>query len=294
MGPHQIPGFSRYCDGISFSFCPEPVEMDDWYWSFVNRVRSAMGSRYLPICRLADGEFRMLFWPVLPNPRHSAAQRVKDALVTVIEAAEMAVRGFRANTAPHVSSGQFSAREWSSVRRRASDAFQHVGREGILAMHLGVAKQPFQEQYFPSIRRWLAEGGLELSLENYVPFYFVYALLRGPAGDFIFEGRRVVVVHSAEGDRQRNITEAIKRRGAETVIWIHISRARSFADRLDVSTLVGRCDVCLVGAGVGKALVMEQLRPLAVPVIDVGFVFEAWADERRALTRPVMIPDEHQ
>lgn len=294
VATYQIPGFSRYRDGIGFSFCPEPVEMDDWYWSFVSRVRGAMGRSFLPICRLADGEFRMLFWPVLPNPRHSAAQRVKDALVTVIEAAEMAVRGFRANTLPHVSSGQFSAREWSSIRRRASDAFQHVGREGILAMHLGVAKQPFQEQYFPSIRRWLAEGGLELSLQNYVPFYFVYALLRGPAGDFIFEGRRVVVVHSAEGDRQRKITEAIKRRGAETVNWIHISRARSFADRLDVSELVGRCDVCLVGAGVGKAIVMEQLRPLAVPVIDAGFVFEAWADERRALTRPFMIPDERQ
>lgn len=294
LATYSIPGFRRYCDGVGFSFCPKPVHMDDWYWSFVSRVRGAMGRCYLPICRMADGEFRMLFWPVLPNPRHSTAQRVKDALVTVLEAAQMAIGGFRASTAPDVSSGQFSAREWSGIRRRTSGAFQQIGREGILAIHLGVATKPFQEEYFPSIRRWLAEGGLELSLSNYVPFYFVYALLRGPEGDFIFEGTRVVVVHSAEGNRQRCITEAIKKRGAETVSWIHISRARSFADHLDVAAFVGRCDVCLVGAGVGKALVMEQLRPLGVPVIDAGFVFEAWADERRALTRPVMVPDNCQ
>jgi hypothetical protein len=161
----------------------------------------------------------------------------------------------------------------------------------VLALHLGAAVEPFQEQYFPAIRRWLHRGGLDLTLDNYVPFYFVYALLRGPAGNFLFDRTRVVVVHSAVGDRRERIVSAITTRGAQSVEWIPISPSRSFEERIDVSHVVGRCDVCIVGAGVGKALVIDQLRPLCVPVIDAGFVFEAWADEARAASRVVMIPD---
>jgi hypothetical protein len=210
---------------------------------------------------------------------------------TCIESARMIMGGFKASTAPGVSSGQFQALEWPGLRRRCDRGFVGIGRDGILAMHLGVAVTPFQEDYFPAIGRWLRRRRLHLSLSNYVPFYFVYALLRGSAGQFLFDSTRVLVVHCATGDRQRRIVDAIRARGARSVDWLVISATRSFDERIDVTSSSGKYDVCFVGAGVGKAIVIEQLRPLGIPVIDAGFVFEVWGEERSASSRVMMTPD---
>jgi hypothetical protein len=205
--------------------------MDVWWSRFVSNIQSAVGRRFVPVCRLADGEFKMLFWPVLPNPRLPYEQRVKGMVVNGLQAWQLLSRGFSANTAPDVSSGKFAWKEWGPIRRRSAAAFLKIGREGVLALHLGVAIEPFQEEYFPAIRRWLGQGGLGLTLDNYVPFYFVYALLRGPAGNFLFDSTRVVVVHSAIGDRRDRIIAAISARGAQSVDWIPISPSRSFENR---------------------------------------------------------------
>jgi hypothetical protein len=288
---YRVPEFQGYSDGVGFSFCPVAVEMDEGYQIFVERVRSALGRKYLPVCRLADGEFKPLFWPVAPTPRHPLGLRLKHAAHLGVEMARLIVGGFKASTAPGVSSGQFHVSEWPRLRKRCDQGFVRIGQEGILALHLGVAVTPFQEHYFPAIKRWLSRRGLQLSIENYVPFYFVYALLRGSAGQFLFDDTRVLVVHCATGARRDRVIEAIQARGARSVDWIAISESRSFAEQIDASSWTGRCDVCFVGAGVGKAVVMEQLRPLGVPVIDAGYVFEVWADERRAASRVMMTPD---
>lgn len=98
-------------------------------------------------------------------------------------------------------------------------------------------------------------------------------------------------MHCATGARRDKIVQAIQARGAKSVDWIPISESRSFDEQIDAGSWTGRCDVCFVGAGVGKAVVMAQLRPLGVPVIDAGFVFEVWADEGKAASRVMMTPD---
>jgi hypothetical protein len=90
-----------------------------------------------------------------------------------------------------------------------SRQYADIAIEGILGLHLIYAKNPFREQYFPAVRKWLAEHAVRLTLDNYVPFYFVYALLRGPAFPSLIAGRRVLVVHSATGDKREAITRSI-------------------------------------------------------------------------------------
>ena len=49
-------------------------------------------------------------------------------------------------------------------------------------------------------------------------------------------------------------------------------------------------DICLLGAGVGKAALFSQLEPLGIPCIDAGFAFEVWADPEQQWHRPYMVP----
>ena len=50
-------------------------------------------------------------------------------------------------------------------------------------------------------------------------------------------------------------------------------------------------EIAFIGAGVGKFNITSQLEPLNIPCIDVGFVFEVWANEENKWKRPVMVPD---
>lgn len=136
-----------------------------------------------------------------------------------------------------------------------------------------------------------AAGGLALNEINYVPFYFVYALLRGPRAAGLLGGRRLLVVHSAEGAKRAKICQSLMDLGAAGIEWLGISPTRAFAEQLDVRSLGSRPDLCLVGAGIGKTRVLRQLEPLAVPCIDAGFTFEVWADADRQWDRPFMTPD---
>jgi hypothetical protein len=166
-----------------------------------------------------------------------------------------------------------------------------IARDGVLAMHLSYGREPFHEAYFPALRAWVRQGNLSLNHANYVPFYFVYALLRGPRSAALLGGRRVLVVHSALGEKRAAIQRSLAKLGVSAVHWLTISPTRAFAENLDMHSLAARPDLCLVGAGIGKTRVLRQLESLDVPCIDAGFTFEVWANPDRQWDRPFMTPD---
>lgn len=291
--PFHIPGFERHFTPHDFTLAPKPIDSADWFGQLRRRVEEAIGRRYLPVCRMADGEYLLLFGQQAPSLRWQPWKRLlltchgAKALVTA------QLRGFESATTQGVSSGQMSWAEWCSHRDTLSLAYREILSEGILAMHLGVSVIPWQEHYFPAVGRWLAGAPDVVTLDNYVPFYFVYALLRGSSRREILGGRNVVVVHSATAEKRSRIEASLAREGVRRVQWLQISRSRSFEDALDLAAIHGSPDLCLVGAGVGKAAVIQQLKPLGVPCLDAGFVFEVWAEPDKQWERPMMTPDPH-
>jgi hypothetical protein len=289
--PFHVPGFERQRNPAGVVFAPEPVDCREWFERFTTRVLHAIGSTYLPVCRMSDGEFLLLFGFQPPSVRLPMGRR---AWIRCLQAREMIrhrIGGFRAETAPGVSSGAMSHAERLIHAPVLSKQYADIANEGILGLHLIYATNPFQEQYFPAVRKWLAEHAVRLTLDNYVPFYFVYALLRGPAFPSLIAGRRVLVVHSATGDKREAITRSINETRPRAVEWLSISPSRSFTDTLDLSRLYDKPDVCLLGGGVGKAHLFPQFRPLGIPCIDAGFAFEVWADPEKQWNRPYMTPD---
>jgi hypothetical protein len=289
--PFFVPGFEGQSRSTDFVLSPEETDCNAWFNQFTQQVADTIGSSFLPVCRMSDGEFMLLFGHQSPSLRHSPAKRIAIYGRQLLGRLRRRLCGFRAATAKGVSSGNMTYTEYVAMRPLLSEAYASIARHGILGLHLSYGKTPFQEQFFPAIGKWLTQNSLQLSLRTYVPFYFVYALLRGPRFSSLVGGRRVLVVHSAAGPKREAIVRSLLSSGARSVDWLPISASRSFADTLDLARVGGRPELCLVGAGLGKSRILQQLQPLAIPCIDAGYAFEVWADPDRQWDRPYMTPD---
>ena len=289
--PFLVPGFRKHASPQDRVLAPEACDCEAWFDSFVERVAASIGREFLPVCRMSDGEFLFLFGRQAPSLRLSPGLRVVQRVRRMFGGIRHIGRGFQPTTAPGVSSGDFTREEWLEYRPLLGRAYLDVLDKGVLGIHLSYGERPFQEHYFPAVSRWLGDAGRRLTLENYVPFYCVYAMLRGPQMRQLAAGRRVLVVHSAIGEKRTAISHALREVGFKTVQWLPISPSRSFADTLNLATIAEPPDLCLIGAGIGKARILAQLAPLNVPCIDAGYAFEAWADPDRQWDRPYMTPD---
>lgn len=285
--PLAIPSFGDEGKGSNI-LAPDALACDRWYNDFVDRLVDALGRRFLPVTRMSDGEFHFCFGDRPPLSTEPLARRLAETALQQLHG--LGREGFTARTVGRYSSGSYSADEWKNARDVYARNLVGLARDGLLALHLSYGDRTFQERYFPALGRWLFELGVELTLENYAPFYFVYAALTGPRRSELLKGRRILVVNGATGAKQQAIVRGLEREGASEVRWLGISADRSLFDRVDPTEHVGRVDLAVVGAGIGKPNVLPQLAPLGVPCVDAGFVFEVWADPAAARERPFCKP----
>lgn len=291
--PFYVPGFRKQARTTDLVLAPMMEDCGTWFDSFADRVAASIGKSFLPVCRMSDGEFSFLFGQQPANLRLPAGARLQRGIRQALGSIRRRLTGFHASTAPGVSSGDFTPTEWQEYRAVLAGDYLAILEQGTLAIHLSFGQKPFQEHYFPALGRWLAGSGHQLTTSNYVPFYFVYALLRGPRMRDLVPGRRVLLVHSAVGRKREAITRALSAFEPQSIEWLTISPNRSFADTLDLKSVAESPDICLVGAGIGKPRMLMQLEPLHVPCIDAGFAFEVWAEPDRQWDRPYMTPDEN-
>lgn len=289
--PYRVPGFLKHSRPTDRVLVPEPCACEGWFESFADRITAAIGREFVPVCRMSDGEFFFLFGQQPPSLRLSPPVRLMRRAGQMLASVRRLAKGFQVSTAPGVSSGVFSPKDWREYRPILSRDFLEILDKGTLGIHLSYGSSAFQEHYFPALGRWLKDAGRRLTLKNYIPFYSVYALLRGPRMRDLAAGRRLLVVNSATGEKRQAILAALKALGFTKIEWLTISPTRSFADTIDLASLADAPDLCFVGAGVGKARVFSQLAALNVPCIDAGYAFEAWAQPDLQWDRPYMTPD---
>lgn len=312
--PHSIdfyiPGFAG---DIHAQKTLTPIDRDcgEWFNDFVDRLAQACGRRYLPVCRISDGEFRFALGELAPDVRLPARKRARMRAAQVLN--QVLARGtFEANVIPPTArllynlrlrdsaeaqtigtyhSGEYSWLEWRRAREPYGRLLRQIGEQGILALHL-MYGDTIREGHFGQFGRWLEHHGITLTATNYVPLPFVYSALTGSRRGELLRGKRVLAVTHAEESKRQAIEHSLRGEGVVDVHWQDISARRSFFDRFDPAPHVGQVDLALVGAGVGKPNILIQLAALNVPCIDVGFLFEIWNDPSKAQWRAYCAPME--
>lgn len=291
----RVPGFGAMDRYNLRTYAPDPIESAAWFTQVVDRVESAIGRCFLPIIRLADGEFLFLLGFQPPTPRVGltyAVQWMRWWLAKWKPRRQLRAGGTHGNR-PLYASGNYTTEELDGIRAAYCRVLRQITGNGLIAADLSFCAVPFQDHFFPAFRTWLDINAIRLTMANYAPFYFVYALLTGPERHRLFSGRRVLVIHSATGPKQDAIRRTLIREGAKDVLWHTISPDRSLYDVVPVGRFVGAVDLCVFGAGIGKPAILAQLEPLGVPCIDAGYVMEVWADPSVAKSRIFTQPDDY-
>lgn len=285
VGDFTVPGFTYRpppYGRLAFRLCSEEA-ISSLFTSFAGRVLQAIGHTYLPVFRMADGEFAfMVGWE---------SRRGRG----LCHALSRAVRGqwWRDRlVGMHTMWGEtYSPGALREARRRYKMAMQVVASRGVLAMYFARRPDAWGEAFFTPVCAWFDENRIRLDVENYIPFYSVYALLNGPFRRDLLGGRRILVVTHLTDRRKSAIEKGLLADGAASVQFAPVSYSGALLDTVDLARLEHPVDLALVAAGIGSVNVLCQLEPLAVPCLDCGIALECYVAPERRWERPFLIDD---
>ena len=289
---HLLRSRTEYWEPRSPVYVLSPVQRDvsEWYRKFEISVLDAIvDRRHVPIIRASDGEYRFLLGTQPPSLREKFS-RWPLLFAMYLRSKILEKRsGFTGQTAPGISVGRYSAEELKRGREVFAKGVLYVLQHGQLGAHLQFAPKPFQECYHPAFKRFLDGQGAELTADNYVPFYFVYLFLSRVSTAGLLRGRRILFINGASEPKRKAIDARFERYGVLETRWVGLSKDRSLFDRIELSEGDLGSDICILGGGVGKFNLIQQLGNFPGPVIDAGYYFEAWANPEIARRRPLCI-----
>ncbi|KHJ39129.1 hypothetical protein PBAC_07290 [Pedobacter glucosidilyticus] len=289
--PFKVKEFEKTYQEGDFVLSLERKDINQWFDEFIKVIENAIVERkFLPICRMSDGEFIFCVGEQLPSKRLGTLYRlryfIRRKLAKIIKGTD-----FKAATLPNVPSGSYSQKEISLIKEKYANYIKKISEMGILALDFTVFNEPFQEQYFKPFYNWLNKNKIYLNTKNYYPFYFVYMALLGEQKVTILNKRNILVVHSAKDKKREKINSELTKYEVLNVEWLSISSDRSLYDQINVSQLKSKPDLILIGAGVGKPNIILQLEQLSVPCLDAGYVFEVWYDDANKWKRRYCVTD---
>ena len=279
----ELAGFDakEWYGGLAYRMLEdEPVQKA--FDRFSERVLSSVSREFLPVYRMADGEFEFLTGKVPVAPDSDGVRRLVHTIATPARRVARLVRF-------HTVWGEtYYAWQRAAALTRLRTSIRHIAERGYLALYFVRRADGWSEEYFTPACEWLDRNGITLTRANYVPFYAVYALLSGPRRWDVFGGRTVLVVTHLTASRRTAIENGLRDLGANAVEFIGISGRGALFETIDVSKVERPIDVALVAAGIGSAPILTQLEPLRVPALDAGMWIDCLVDPARREERPFL------
>jgi len=257
-GGRLVPMFKGRFDAWAFRSTTERA----WLHSFRERVVDSIGRRYLPVYRIADGEFRYLLGR---RVRWQSEHPIRDGLGVAAERLGLIHR-----TNATSWGEEYSPSLRIALRRTLTDRIRSIAQSGYLATLLSDNGVSLAHEYRAPFCKYMAYHDLCFGSNNYVPFHFVCELLSSPGWEELLEGRRVLIVTSLEGKNTALIAGNLTAMGVRDIQFVNVSANHSMLDNVNLSTVRMPVDLCLVSAGVGSANVLVQLKALETTALDIG------------------------
>jgi hypothetical protein len=215
---------------------PKGIPAQNLFDSFLNHVIQAMDRHsYLPIARFCDGEY-----------------------------------GFYSGRVTTTCWGERSSSlQKEGVEPLHVNALRTIHENGVLCPNLNWVYRKMQSSFLD----FLTQQGIPL--QNYAPFYFVYALLVHPVFLARLRSCSVALITSLKNKKAAAILKTLENMGIQDVSFCEIPDSGVAHGAFDLK--IGRkVDVALVGAGIGAPLVLARLQSENCLSIDSGFVFHLW------------------
>jgi len=176
------------------------------------------------------------------------------------------------------------------LRKEFAMQLKEIGNSGVLCFNFSETK--LSMLYKKAFLKWMDKNNIEITEKNYYHFYFVYALLMGPEAGSLIKNKNILLMTSNRPERNESLIKMLISTGANEVEFYETSHNRPMYDKIDLSKIKIKPDVVLIGAGVGAANILVQLKPLNCLCIDAGWFVDAFANIELAKKRPFCIHDE--
>lgn len=261
----RLPGVPEPRDVTTLDYVfpadwPRPEGFED----FRARMLAAIGTKWLPVYRMADGEF---YFAVGPRGRHWK-QRARRL---VFEAKRTLRRGRAIRT---MWGETYSQVERSAMMQRYRDDLSEIGNTGAIAVHY-LARDGFSSStYAPIISAFLHESGVKPTAQSIVPFHYVLTMLVGVGHEDFFENRHIGIVSQVSPERSTIITASLKKLGVSRVSIVSLDPGSPMLSRSQLSFETNP-DLIFVGAGIGATTILQTLRRYSTLTLDVGGFIEA-------------------
>jgi hypothetical protein len=215
---------------------PKGLPAQNLFDSFLNHAIQAIDRHaYFPIARFCDGEY-----------------------------------GFYAGREMATCWGERgSSMQKEGVELLHADALRTIHQNGVLCPNLNLAYLRMQSSFLEFLTR---QGIL---LQNYAPFYFVYALLVNPEFLSRLRGCSLALITNFKNKNAAAIVKMLQDMGIHDVSCHEVPESGVAHGGFDF-TIGRKVDAALVGAGIGAPLVLARLQSESCLSIDAGFVFHLW------------------
>jgi hypothetical protein len=290
----SIPGFEgsgREVQVLQAAF--RTMASESWYGDTRTLLLNKLGQGYFPVFRLSDGECYFCLGYRLPPPgqgKSAVLHYGRTALSAYVKYG--CYRTFWSGQ-PGYGHEVYRGRQWRSLRSEFANLLREVAERGLIAANFSRHRGfELMSRYIPDIYDWFDKEGIRLDSDNYIPFYFVYALLLGPDRHAFLRDRKVLVITSLSDEKERRLRKYFEEEGSRSVNFIRISRSSSMTDRIELRPEHEGTEIVLIGAGVGAANILHQVKSLGTLAIDAGYVLECYQNPAYKGTRVFTMPDE--
>lgn len=234
-----------------------------WFANFRDDALDAIGTRFLPIYRMADGEYRFLF-----GRRFNRFRRPLWHEILGISAEKLRLKN---PDCWRTSWGETYAPE--ETRRLRAELVAHIralSQQGYLACYITDNGLNAFVEYNDVLVKLFSIHNVTLHADNYIPFHFAPSLFINSGWQDFIERRTLLIVTGLTDEKANKIRQTLLTYGAAAVHFLPISPNSSLNDQLDLSKVSDGIDIALVAAGIGSANILRQLEPLQTLCVDIG------------------------
>ena len=249
---------------IAYSF--ESTTVDDWYNRFRQRLLDAMGTSYLPVYRMADGEFHFLLWEKIDfnGPDHF----IKLLKYLKHKAIEIAL-GPRIKT----SWGEiYNSKDVFELRRKFISDLIDLLEIGILCAYLYENPKNAYVHYNIPFLKFAEKHSIPLNKHNLYPFHFPFFILSNYGWQDFISNRKILIVTGNLAKKKQSLENNLIELGSKKVEFYEISSNSSLKDKLNKDKIdkLSEYEIAFVAAGIGSLNIISQMKWFNGPVIDVG------------------------
>ena len=251
-------------DLVAYSF--ESKDCDEWYKQFRNNLIDSIGKIYLPVYRMADGEYQFL-WGIRFD-FHSLWKNRYILSYCYRKSLEL-LKGPVIKT----SWGEFyKGDEITELRRKYFNDLEELLRYGILCAFLYETSKNTFVHYNKQFLKYFNNKELCLDINNFFPFHFPFFALSNPGWQDFIVNRKILIVTGNLINRRKSLEVNFAELGARKVGFYEISATSSLKDKVDKNMIddYQEYEIALVAAGIGALNIITQMKWFKGPVIDVG------------------------